>query len=54
MSFSVNYGTGMCDVTRKFLYQSAEQATDLAREDFMARKKLIERAYWIYFSKSTR
>lgn len=38
----VNYGTEMCDVTRKFLYQSAEQATDLARDDFMARKKLIE------------
>ncbi|KAG9009291.1 hypothetical protein FRB90_008435 [Tulasnella sp. 427] len=35
-------GTGMCDVTRKFLEKTPEDATDLPYEDFMARKKLIE------------
>lgn len=41
---SVNYGTGTCDVTRKFLAQSAAQATDLGKEDFMGRKELIKGA----------
>lgn len=36
-------GTGMCDVTRKFLEKTPEDATDLPYEDFMARKQLIER-----------
>lgn len=43
--YSVMYGISTCDVTRKFLYQSKEQATDIAAEDFYARKELIERAY---------
>lgn len=33
----------MCDVTRKFLEKTPEDATDLPYDDFMARKKLIER-----------
>ncbi|KAG8925158.1 hypothetical protein FRC00_004272 [Tulasnella sp. 408] len=35
-------GTGMCDVTRKFLEKTPEDATDLPYDDFMARKQLIE------------
>ena len=41
--YSVMYGTMTCDVSRKFLKQSQEQATDISAEDFYDRKALIER-----------
>lgn len=42
---SVGFGTGMCDVTRKILHQSQEQASGLGKPEFMARKALMERTF---------